>query len=279
MASTANLHGRRLNPVFVLAHQLRWPLLSNPLAKVPVLQTAPQCPKGLADLYTTCPKLLAAMPDARSRAFVSMQRWHGLRESESLGLEPRHINWSAGTVRVEQQRKPWRGFVQGLKHDTCAATFELHDETAGLLREAALESMRTGTVPRGQTARTFLFPYWENELDALMGLIRAAAQDDFPWRVVGECGGAAWHVLRHTYGTELAHMGVDYGEVQVLLRHKHLSTTQLYVDSIRGRPIPVASLPRVREEAAKRSREAAERASRGVTSDGSSITTGGVPGQ
>ncbi|AEI64255.1 phage integrase family protein [Corallococcus macrosporus] len=123
MASTANLHRRRLNRVYVLAHQLRWPLLLNPLAKVPVLQTAPQSPKGLADPYTTYPLVLAAMPDARSKAFVSMLRWHGLRESEALGLEPRHINWSAGMVRVEQQRKPWRGFVQGLKHDTCAATF------------------------------------------------------------------------------------------------------------------------------------------------------------
>ncbi|MFP2957278.1 site-specific integrase [Myxococcus sp. 1LA] len=279
MPSTANQVRKHLFRIYTVGQQLRWPLLLNAVANVSRIPEPPLAPRGLADPYTTFPALLVAMPDARARAFLSVQRRHGLRMSEALGLEPRHINWSTGKLRVEHQRAPWRSTVSPLKHDTLAATFDMDEETARLLREAARDAMRSGAVPRGEAKRRFLFPYYQEHCAPLMARCREVAPDDFPERIVGERGGNAWHVFRHTYGTELANAGLPDREIMVLMRHKNLSSTELYVGSIRGRVMPGAALAKVRELAKEREREAAERLSRGVTKPEAGNTTAGTFGQ
>ncbi|NBD09627.1 tyrosine-type recombinase/integrase [Corallococcus silvisoli] len=271
--TTANQARKHIQRVYTLGQQMRWPLLLNPVAHFDPLPTLTVPPRGLAEPYVTYPALLAAMPDARARAFLSMQRRHGLRLSEALGLEPRHINWSADTVFVERQRMPWSSKLQELKTDTSKATFTLDEETARYLRQAARDAMRSGKVPRGVTRARFLFPYFQEELAGLMVRCRAVAPDDFPTRIKGERSGAAWHVFRHTYGTELANSGMLDRKVCVLMRHKHLSTTQGYIASIRGRTMPSEDLETVRKYAREQERLAAERASGGVTSVGTGTTT------
>lgn len=52
------------------------------------------------------------------------------------------------------------------------------------------------------------------------------------------------HRLRHTFATELRKMGYDLFVIQKLMRHRHISSTEIYVDvADRERRLAVAALP------------------------------------
>jgi len=249
-ATTANMRRRVLNRCYEVG-RTRWPMLIN-AAHVSGVPKVPEPALVVRSLYQPeqmWPKLLHALPGPEGRCFASLQRRMGLRVGEVRGLEPEHVLWNSGEVFVRQQREADQSKPGPLKTDTSVARLPIHPECIGLLRAVLAARMRS--APGGALAR-FVFPWWRGEQDALMRIMRDVAPLDFPKRVRGESGANAWHVLRHTYGTELVEAGMDVHEVQLAMRHSSLATTQGYVAAIRGRRVPVDSLRSLWAEQAAR---------------------------
>jgi integrase len=248
--STANLTLTVMGTVYRSARDLRYPGLLNVVAAVPRFPEVKLKPKALPDIPRDWPKCLEACEDVREQAFLSVMRRSGLRPSEALALEPRHVDLGKATVTIEKQRDEDHVDVSPLKTDTSAATLSLHPETVELLRKvlAAKRARERGVLPagekprRGAAERRYLFPFYGAELKGLLARLRAAVPGAFAKREVGNTGGAAFHVFRHTFATALANTGMADRDLHVLLRHKHLVTTARYVGSIRGRVQPVDAL-------------------------------------
>jgi integrase len=241
---TATLFRKVMWRAYDRARRLQWPTLLNPVEVCPRWQNSLQRPRALADDMRTVPRILAAMPDARARAFILSMRMLGLRKSEALGLEHRHVMWGKEQVRVEQQRHEDKWTGAPLKTDTSSATMPLPQMLAEALREAAQDKMRAGVCTRKSTQKRagFLFPYTGRELTHLVSTLREVSPVDFAEGVRGSHGGNAFHVFRHAFGTSLVTKGVAVEQVQVLMRHKSIATTVGYVASIRGRVVPAAEL-------------------------------------
>jgi integrase len=177
------------------------------------------------------------------------------------------VDLARGTLEIAQHRGEDSARPGPLKTDTSAAVVKLHPEAAELLRQVlALHRAREKgfavageKVKRGEAARRYLFPYYQGELQKLLARLRQAVPEAFKKRDVGGTGGAAFHVFRHTFATALANQGMKETDLQLLLRHKSLSTTQVYIASIRGRAMPEDALQKAWE--AEAAAEAAARES------------------
>jgi integrase len=289
LPSSANITRAHLYRIYALARDLRWPLLLN-AAAFPRLPDAPKKPEGLKDTYRSWPTLLAAMPDSRARAFLSLQRWEGLRVSEVLGLEWRHVKWDAEDgpeVLVEQQREARRTVPGPLKNDAAPAAFPLSAETVKLLRELQRDGMAqrplhgaagslVGIRPCSDGAtRKYIIPYFTIHVTAVARLMGEAVPHEFPSGIRGIRAPKRFHRLRHTFGTEtVTTVGVE--DARRYLRHKHIGTTALYADSVRGQKLNKDMLKKVREAAEERQARAVEEASRGISLSGNASTPGGV---
>ncbi|MFE8599840.1 tyrosine-type recombinase/integrase [Archangium violaceum] len=248
--STANLQLKYLGRVYRLARDLRYPGLLNVVAAIKRFPVVRERPKALPDAARDWPKCLMACKDVRERAFLSVMRRSGLRPGEALALEPRHVDLGRGLLRIEQQRSEDTATAGPLKTDTSAGVVKLHPETLELLRQVLADrrARERGLRPvgekpkRGHAAATYLFPYFSGTLTELMVRLREAVPEAFTKRQVGGTGGAAFHVFRHTFATALAGAGMREGDLQLLLRHKSLATTQVYISSIRGRELPEDAL-------------------------------------
>lgn len=238
MPSTANARRKVYWRLYEQLRRTAYPLLLNPIDSVPRFMEAKEKPRAIADPARTYPAILAALPDARSKAFVSLLRRHGLRESEGLGMEPKHLQLDRGQFIVEQQRNVRESKPLPLKTDTSVATMAIHPETAELLRQAARDKMRAGLKFEAAGVRRFLFDWHERHVSKLMDVCREVSPTDFPRREVGKVGGTAWHAFRHTFGTELVNADMRIEKIQILMRHKSIATTQGYIASIRGREMP-----------------------------------------
>ncbi|WP_232293413.1 tyrosine-type recombinase/integrase [Stigmatella aurantiaca] len=290
LPSTANVVRAHLHRVYALARDLRWPLLLN-VAAFPCFPDVPKKPEGLRDTYRTWPMLLACMPDARARAFLSFQRWEGLRVSEVLGLEWKHVKWDAEggpQVIVEQQRSARRTVPGTLKNDAAPAAFPLSDETVRLLRElrrdfmaarpmlGAVRSGLAGRRPcRDGAVRSYVFPYFMAHVLIIGRRLGLTAPEEFPEGIRGLRAPKRFHRLRHTFGTETVNtVGVEVAKG--LLRHKFINTTVLYADAVRGRVLDKDALKKVRREAQARQAQAVEEASGAISLSGKANGTGGV---
>jgi integrase len=248
--SSANLMLKYLGRVYRLARDLRYPGLLNVVAAIKRFPVVKEKPKALPDPARDWPKCLEASRDVRERAFLSVMRRSGLRPGEALALEPRHVDLGRGLVTIEQQRSEDTATAGPLKTDTSAGVVKLHPETLELLRQVLADrrARERGLRPvgerpkRGHAAATYLFPYYSGELGELMVRLRAAVPGAFKKRERGGTGGAAYHVFRHTFATALAGTGMKETDLQLLLRHKSLATTQVYIAAIRGREMPEDAL-------------------------------------
>ena len=239
-ATTANLRRRVLNRCLEVA-RVRWPLLVNIAhsSGVPKIPEPAKTVRGILQPLETWPRLIAILPGPEGRLFASIQRRQGLRVGEVRGLMPADVLWNTEELFVQRHREADQSEPGPLKTDTCAARLPMHPEVRALMREVMSSRMRS--TPKGALGK-FLFPWWRATEDSLMSRMREVSPADFPKRVVGERGGDAWHVLRHTYGTELVEAGLPVDEVQLAMRHASITSTQNYIASIRGRKIPTAAL-------------------------------------
>jgi site-specific recombinase XerD len=158
--------------------------------------------KLLAEPNTTCPTGL------RNRAIMEVMYRAGLRVSEVCALAPRDIRW-AGRELVVRQGK-------GAKDRVVPFGRELENWLR--LWDDKRPKTANGAGPFFCTLQGGkLTPRY---LQAMVKREAVAAGLD--------AAGVTPHVLRHTYATQLLDDGFTIREVQELLGHSNVSTTQIY---------------------------------------------------
>ena len=258
----ASLHGRR-DPATLgrklaaLRSFYRWALHSGRCAEDPTAGlSAPKTPRRLPRPLAVddCVSLIerpepgkAGEPTEkalRDRALVELLYGAGLRVSELAGLDLADLNLRRGEVRVRG-----KGGVERVVPLPSAAREAL---SAYLDRRAPADAAEaplfTALRPRrGAPGRL--------GVRDVRRVLRARAREaGIPERVHP-------HRLRHSYATHLLDMGADLREIQELLGHKSLSTTQKYtaVSMERLAEVYDSAHPRAR----KRSRTARTRKGEG----------------
>lgn len=168
--------------------------------RLPVVLEADELERLLAEPNTGCPSGL------RNRAIMEVLGRAGLRNAEARHLRPSHIRWSDGLLEVRCGKG---GRDRNVPFD---------EETRGWLRAWSSER------PDG--------PWFFGTLDGgkLSGRYLQAMVKRLARRALGDERGddVTPHVLRHTYATNKLDEGLTIREVQHLLGHADVSTTQIY---------------------------------------------------
>ena len=156
-------------------------------------------------------RLMAAAGSPKYKAALSVAYGAGLRISEVIALKISDIDSTRMALRVEQGKG--------------------HKDRYAMLSPVLLEQLRTwwsfAHAQHGMLQGGWLFPGLNpvNHISArqLSRACHAAAQDaEISKRV-------SMHTLRHSFATHLLEAKVDIRVIQVLLGHKKLETTALYV--------------------------------------------------
>ena len=141
----------------------------------------------------------------RNRAMLELMYHAGLRLGEVVGLRPSDIRWEAGELHLT--------LTKGGRH----RVVPLSEETIGYLRlwaekRPAGGSKRFFTTLQGKPVS----PRYVQAMVAREGHNAGLERRVHP------------HILRHTFATELLSEGFDIRQVQELLGHANLHTTQIY---------------------------------------------------
>ncbi len=155
-------------------------------------------------------RLLAAAPNLKSQAVLSLAYGAGLRASEVVALKVSDIDGQRMTLRIEQGKGQKDRYAM------------LSPVLLELLRDWWRQAHALGKMlPNG-----WLFPGL-NPIDPLStrqlnrDIHEAAEAAQIDKRV-------SMHTLRHSFATHLLEQKVDIRVIQVLLGHKKLETTSLY---------------------------------------------------
>ena len=146
----------------------------------------------------------------RNRAMLQVMLGAGLRVSEVVALMPSDIDLDRGMLRVNRGK--------GAKD----RVIPVDGETLGWLRAWAERRKRLGLNARS--------PFFCSKRNRGKPLTPRYVQ----WLVarLAEAAGiekkVTPHVLRHTYATRMLRRGLDLREVQELLGHSNVATTQIY---------------------------------------------------
>jgi len=203
----------------------------DPTAQLPGPKTPARLPRPLA--VDDCEALAraAARPRAPTReraasrgaasartlrdcALVELLYGAGLRVGELVGLDVRDVDVQTGDVRVWGKGGKERIVPLPAAARDAMAAWLAHRRREGVLGEPLFVSL-----PRG--ARLPARPHRLGERDVRRVLGAVAARAGVLERVHP-------HRLRHSYATHLLEMGADLREIQELLGHASLSTTQKY---------------------------------------------------
>ncbi len=168
--------------------------------RLPVVLEKAEAEAILAMPNTRCPTGL------RNRAVLEVMYRAGLRNAEVTGLRPSHVRWQSGVV-------------------------EVHSGKGGKDRNVPVDGEMLGWLhawkaerPKGQT---FFCTLKGGRLSPryLQELVKRLAV-----KALGEERGTQVtpHVLRHSYATHLLGDGFTIREVQQLLGHASVATTQIY---------------------------------------------------
>jgi integrase/recombinase XerC len=150
-------------------------------------------------------KLIEAAPTPRDRAILETLYGGGLRVSELVGLDRDDLDLRRGVARVRGKGRKVRLAPLG-----------------GAAARALADWL--GARPRGQDPR----PVFLNRRGGRL-TVRSVH------RLIQQCAlragvdpRATPHTLRHSFATHLLDRGADLREVQELLGHKNIATTQVY---------------------------------------------------
>jgi integrase/recombinase XerC len=147
----------------------------------------------------------------RDRALVELLYGAGLRVGEVAGLDVRDLDLHRGDVRVHGKGGVERVVPLPEQARVALARYLELRRGPGLLAEPLFRSLR----PRRDGPRRL------GARDIRRTLRARARRAGLPDRVHP-------HRLRHSYATHLLDMGADLREIQELLGHKSLSTTEKY---------------------------------------------------
>ena len=191
----------------------------DPTAGIPGPRQAPRLPRPLG--VDECAALCEAAPrdaeaaraprELRDRALIELLYGAGLRVAEAAALDVRDVDLHRGDARVAGKGGKERVVpLPAAARDAVAAWIALRRGPGSLgeplftaLRRVAGRARRLG--PRD-----------------IRRVVAARA------RRAGLAGRVHPHRLRHSYATHLLDMGADLREIQELLGHASLSTTQRY---------------------------------------------------
>ncbi|MCD6360936.1 MAG: tyrosine-type recombinase/integrase [Armatimonadetes bacterium] len=146
----------------------------------------------------------------RNRAMLQAMLGGGLRVSEVIALMPADIDLDRGMIRVNRGK--------GAKD----RVVPVDSETLGWLRAWAERRKRLGLNARSPffcSKRNRGRPLTPRYVQWLVSRLAQAA---------GIEKKVTPHVLRHTYATRMLRRGLDLREVQELLGHANVATTQIY---------------------------------------------------
>jgi integrase len=156
----------------------------------------------------------------RNRAILHFAVATGLRASEIRGLEWRHIDLQAGTVRVEQRADRWNQ-IGPTKSAAGRRTIEIDRDMMLMLKEWRLRCPR-------RDAR-LVFPNTEGKIDNLPSLHnRALVQIQRAAGIIGPKAKApkyGMHALRHVAISLWIEAGLSPKEVQVRAGHGTIAMT------------------------------------------------------
>jgi len=181
--------------------------------RLPVTLTSSEVEALLATVPTSCTTGL------RNRTMLEVMLGSGLRVSELVALRGVDVDLQKGTLRVNLG-KGGKDRVVPVDRETLGWLRAWSERRASLGFNGAAPfffGLRTGKTGRGSRERgQALTPRY------LQGLLKTLG------RSAGIEKRVSPHVLRHTYATRLLDKGFNLREVQTLLGHANLSTTEVY---------------------------------------------------
>lgn len=178
--------------------------MANTRKRLPKVLTGDE----LNALRAACPRRSAT--GLRNRAMIEAMAGAGLRVSEVVALRPKDIDWTKGTIRVNQGK--------GNKDRVIPVTAET------LAHLQAWASKREGLGFNGHR------PFFLGLRTGGDELTTRAVQDMVK-NLTARAGiekNVTPHTLRHTYATRALCDGLTIREVQDLLGHASVATTQVY---------------------------------------------------
>ena len=181
--------------------------------RLPVTLTPDEVAALLATVNTSCTTGL------RNRTMLQVMLGAGLRVSEVTALRGVDVDMQKGTVRVNLG-KGGKDRVVPVDRETLGWLQAWSEKRKGLGlngKEAFFVGLREGKTGRGQREHG-------DGLGAryVQGLVTRLA------RAAGIEKRVSPHTLRHTYATRLLDRGFNIREVQTLLGHANVATTQVY---------------------------------------------------
>jgi len=185
------------------------------LARDPTLKMrAPRIPRtvpralGAADVA----RVLNACPDVRARLITMMMVQLGLRCGEVASLERGDIDWARGLVRITGKGAHQR--ILPLVDEARSALGEyliVYPGAGGPL----IRNHHPGRAGEGVSA------------DTVSGIMSRIMWDAGVKR--GRRDGVSAHALRHTAATDILRAGANLRDVQTILGHSHIVTTEVYL--------------------------------------------------
>jgi site-specific recombinase XerD len=143
----------------------------------------------------------------RDRLLLALMAYAGLRRSELLGLEWDDVDLSRRLLRVRKAKGGRQRTIP--MHPALAPLFVAYYATRVPLTEQAVfvgvQGNRLHYTQLGQTFRHYVDAAGVNERKRVTP-----------------------HTLRHVFASELLHAGANLRQIQELLGHKHLDSTQRY---------------------------------------------------
>jgi integrase/recombinase XerC len=199
--------------------------------------------------------------DLRDRALLELLYGAGLRVSELASLDVRDLDLHRGDVRVSGKGGKQRVVPLPAAARQALEAWIASRRAPGILAQPLFISLRNRRASLASAARSEAKP---SGGAGYAGAVPARLDPRDVRRIVarrGRRGGIASHVhphrLRHSYATHLLDMGADLREIQELLGHASLSTTEKYTAVSAERLIDVYDRAHPRARAPRRLRERA----------------------
>lgn len=190
----------------------------DPTRNIPVAKTWKRVPKALslADLESMISSLASSKINIRDKAILLTFFGSGLRESELAALKLQDVDLDAGIAKVWSGKGGKDGIVP-LSATAVEAIQRYLTEVRPIYQSRMPESpylflpRRTGKGRRQNLTRQEIYYRIRDIAKAALG------------KKVSP------HQLRHGFATVLVENGADVRDVQVLMRHSSVDTTQVYI--------------------------------------------------